>query len=161
MASYNPFAWSTTLTLSRDTLTQRDSDGKLALTKSVTFQWIFLRFLLGADVCLLFEIMGAYVLSQADYAGRDFKTHRGARALLFIGCIGGLPVGLVLILIDIFTSGVPTLNGTGRRKMDDADAVAGFQPREAAIQQCLVRILLWPPLAAMVRRMVGISVRKS
>jgi hypothetical protein len=48
----------------------------------------------------MFELLGAFVLSQTTWEAYDFKTHRRAEAIIYIGTIGGIAMGLALIMID-------------------------------------------------------------
>lgn len=59
----------------------------------------------------MFELLGAFILSQTSYNGYDFRTHKRAEAILYIGTIGGIAMGLILIVFD-------TILGTRRAFAD-------------------------------------------
>lgn len=83
----------------------------------------------------MFELMGAFVLTQLNYDGFDFQTHKKAKAIVvrgrytlltaadlltlapsqFIGTIGGLSVGLVLMIIDLFLASKAAVNDLGTK----------------------------------------------
>lgn len=50
-----------------------------------------MRLVLGVVTSIIFELVGAFILSQTDYSGYDFKTHKRARAIIAIGGYGAFP----------------------------------------------------------------------
>lgn len=95
----------------------------------------------------IYELFGAFVLSQTDYKGFDFQTHKRAHAIVFIGATGGIAIGLVLILID-------AIIGT-RRAFADVEPAARPANRpeipnaSSTRNQAGLRALIWPGLGAM------------
>ena len=95
----------------------------------------------------IFELFGAFVLSQTPYNGFDFRTHKRAHAIVFIGSTGGIAIGLVLLLID-------AIIGT-RRAFADVEPAARSANRpevpnaSTTRNQAGLRALIWPGLGAM------------
>lgn len=97
----------------------------------------------------IFELFGAFILSQTDYNGFDFRTHKRAHAIVFIGSVGGIAIGLALIVID-------ALFGT-RRAFADVEPTSGLRPllapevpnARSTRNQAGLRALIWPGLGAM------------
>ena len=87
MSTYDPFGWSSTLAAARSTV---DASKTKNPGLKVMLPWLVMRLVLGVVVSILFELVGAFVLSQTDYSGYDFRTHKRARAIIAIGGFGEL-----------------------------------------------------------------------
>lgn len=84
MSTYDPFAWSTSLATARKAPgIKPDAPGM-----AVMAPWMVMRLVLGVSTSIIFELVGAFILSQTDYNGYDFRTHKRARAIIAIGGFG-------------------------------------------------------------------------
>jgi hypothetical protein len=84
MSTYDPFGWSTTLAAARKAPGKNPAAPGIA----VFAPWIIMRLVLGVITSIFLELVGAFILSQTDYNGYDFKTHKRARAIIAIGGFG-------------------------------------------------------------------------
>lgn len=100
----------------------------------------------------IFELIGGFVLSQTKFKRYDFRTHKNADAIVFIGCIGGLVIGLLLILIDYTIGNMwrvrdgPVMTAP---QADWSDEHKREVPHIITVRnQAAVRALIWPGLGA-------------
>lgn len=167
MSGYGPFGFSQTLayfveaTSKKNSFKAGDKDkAKQRNGRAIDYIIYFiLRFALAVDTSLLFELLGAFILTQFDYEGYDFNTHKKAEAIVFIGCIGGLIQGLALVIVDVILRGQYKINdshnlrnvaaaikdgagniGNDRRIGPDSDTI---------MAGCVLRTFLWPALGAL------------
>jgi hypothetical protein len=151
MSTYDPFGWSTTLAAAREAPGKNPAAPGIA----VFGPWIIMRLVLGVITSIIFELTGAFALSQTDYNGYDFKTHKRARAIIAIGGFGewtsavppskdlttsragGLAIGLALIIIDLMLNNV---KGFGGGKGAEVATVKDNVEYKA----CALRTVLWP-----------------
>jgi len=110
-----------------------------------------LRILLGVDMGLIIELVGGYVLTQADFSRYDFKSHKKGDAIVFIGCVGGLAIGLMLIIVD-YTIGNYWRFRDGpdiRRESNWSELHKRPIPHVASVRnQAALRIIIWPAMGA-------------
>lgn len=71
----------------------------------------------------------------------DMRTHRNADAIIFIGCLGGLVIGIILAIFDF-----ATLPPSPPRVSSITEAGVLTMPK--ARNHAFIRLLLWPGLAA-------------
>ena len=98
----------------------------------------------------VFELVGSFILSQTNYHGYDFKTHKEAAAIVEIGTLGGIAMGIALIFYDILTINMENINEGGDMQPRPG---RGTAPRYAnhesgARSHALIRAILWAGLAA-------------
>ncbi|CAD6582682.1 MAG: hypothetical protein CYPHOPRED_002100 [Cyphobasidiales sp. Tagirdzhanova-0007] len=156
MSGYGPLGWSYSLNFSRALQrgpqhlrkTDRRVGGRGGV---VVLGALILRLALGVHQGLVFELLGAFILSQTGYKGYDFQTHHEAHAIVFIGSTGGIAMGIMLLLLDVITIGARPLadvepeTGRGPKLPADIERV----PHLAAHRnQAVLRTILWPFLAA-------------
>ncbi|KAK9900113.1 hypothetical protein P389DRAFT_192405 [Cystobasidium minutum MCA 4210] len=151
MSGYGPFGFSQTLAYVTYALNPpRTADKPNEKGSTVAqFLYLILRFLLAIDMSLIFELMGAFLLTQFGYDGYDFKTHKKAEAIVFIGGVGGAATGLALVIVDIALRANPAVNDTSAKKDASGVSTPSKPTVDTVMAGCVVRMFLWPGLAAL------------
>lgn len=95
----------------------------------------------------IFELVGSFILSQVEYDGYDFHAHKSAHAIVEIGALGGISMGLILIVIDMLLMNYRNMNEGG-----DVQNVGGRSTptdyRRGSSEQAFVRAVIWPGMGA-------------
>ncbi|KAK9899565.1 hypothetical protein P389DRAFT_1297 [Cystobasidium minutum MCA 4210] len=113
--------------------------------------------MLGVDYGLLFELLGSFILTQTSWEAYDLRTHRRGEAICYIGCVGGIVMGLFLLIFDALTAKrryADVEPGPPSNRPPNAPEIPNVNTVRA---QAFVRTLIWPGLGA-ISGVVGVLI---